>query len=361
MTLAEHRIARIQTRTIQNRYPREVGRNARLDVHGTGPASQIRILTTDQGAVGWGLSWGDEAAVAPLLGRRVAELFDPAVGVLLEEALPLDFALHDLAGVLLGQPVYQMLGGQGPTHIPCYDGAIYIDDILPEAAPRGIEAVLANCRADYALGYRAFKLKIGRGHRWMEAEAGLRRDIEVTRRVREAFPDCYLLVDANDGYTCDGVLRYLEAVADCRLFWVEEPFPENREDLERLRAFLAERSPQTLIADGESNVDLDLVISLAEAGLIDVLIMDIVGFGFTRWRQWMPRLARQGIRTSPHTWGEPLKTYSVGHLAAGLGNVLTIEGIPATSDDVDGSGYRLEQGLLRVPSEPGFGLRLQPS
>lgn len=54
----------------------------------------------------------------------------------------------------------------------------------------------------------SFKLKIGRGYRWMERREGLRRDIEVTRRVREEFPDCLILVDANDGYTPELFIDY---------------------------------------------------------------------------------------------------------------------------------------------------------
>ena len=122
------------------------------------------------------------------------------------------------------------------------------DDLLPEENPRGIQAILDNCDHDYALGYRAFKLKIGRGYRWMEVEEGLQRDIQVTQAVRQRFGGCAILVDANDGYTCDGFLHYLDAVAGCGLYWIEEPFRENREDLIRLREFLARRSPQTLIA-----------------------------------------------------------------------------------------------------------------
>ena len=69
----------------------------------------------------------------------------------------------------------------------------------------------------------------------MEPSEGKERDIRVTLAVRERFPDCRILVDANDGYTCDDFLRYVTAVADCDLFWIEEPFRENRAELLRLK------------------------------------------------------------------------------------------------------------------------------
>ena len=62
-SLSEHRIQKIETRTLQDRYPRLVGRNARRGHHGTGGQYQIRILTTDKGARGWGMSHGPDEQV----------------------------------------------------------------------------------------------------------------------------------------------------------------------------------------------------------------------------------------------------------------------------------------------------------
>ena len=354
--LEYHRIAEVEEGRLRSRYPRYVGRNSHLRSHGSGETSSIAVVRTDHGAAGWGLLRGTLDARAGLVARAVSDVFDPAVGVTDERALPLDFALHDLAGVILGQPVCEMLGGRGKRAAPCYDGAIYMDDLDPEGAPRGVGAVLENCTRDYERGYRAFKLKVGRGYRWMEAEAGLRRDIEVTRAVRERFPDCQVLVDANNGYTGEGFLEYMDGVRDCGLFWVEEPFEETREDLTRLRSYLDRCSTRTLIADGELRPDVPFLLELAAERLVDVLLMDIVGLGFTEWRALMPQLREVGVPTSPHAWGVPLKTLYAAQLAAGLGNVVTVEGVPGTADGVDTDGYRLEAGLLRVPDAPGFGI-----
>lgn len=356
--LAEHHIREIEAFEVTSRYPRLVTKNARRGVHGMGPTTRVSVVTTDRGAAGWGISRIDDQQAERLVGKGLPELFDPAIGVIAPEAVGLDLALHDLAGVILDQPVYEILGGHGDVAVPCYDGAIYMDDLLPENEPLGVDAILRNCESDYQLGYRAFKLKIGRGYKWMDREEGLRRDIEVTRRVRDRLPDCGILADANDGYSCDDVLRYLDAVADCELFWIEEPFPENRRDLVHLREFLIKQGCKTLVADGESRPDIPSLLQLASEGLIDVLIMDIVGLGFTAWRQWMPRVVDAQAWAAPHTWGDRLKTHYAAELAAGLGNVLTVEGVPAETTDVDWHGYRLEAGSLRVPDETGFGMRL---
>jgi L-alanine-DL-glutamate epimerase-like enolase superfamily enzyme len=121
--------------------------------------------------------------------------------------------------------------------------------------------------------------------------------------VREQSPDCPILADANNGYTCDGFLRYFEAVVDCRLFWIEEPFREDRDDLRRLRYFRDSHSPETLIADGESRFDVPALLELAHERLLDVLLMDIAGHGFTGWQ-----MASCAFRTRRRAlaWDSPL-------------------------------------------------------
>jgi D-galactarolactone cycloisomerase len=357
--LAEHRIKEIRTLRVSSRYTRTIGRNSRIKVHGDGPNTQVRAIFTDRGAIGWGPSRTPEEEMPDLIGRPIAELFDPAIGVIAGEAMPLDYALHDLAGVILDQPVHQTLGGKGEMAILCYDGAIYMDDLTPEEAPRGVDVIVENCRNDYDMGYRDFKLKIGRGYQWMDSEDGLQRDIDVTRAVRENFPGCRILVDANDAYTCDGMIRYMDAVADCDIFWIEEPFRENRDDLLKLKEFLAGRSPNTLVVDGESRPDVDFLLELASERLLDALQMDISGLGFTPWRRVMPRLMEVGVQAAPHAWGDPLKVHYSAQLAAGLGNVLMVEGIPSTTYGANMELYRLEEGILHVPERaPGFGMKL---
>lgn len=358
MTLSGHRLATIDFADVSTRYPRVIGRNARLGSHGSGPTAPTAIIRTDTGLTGWGLSRRDAGAADTLVGAPLDELFDPAIGIVDERAGALDFALHDLAGHVLDVPVHELLGGHGATSTTCYDGAIYLDDLDPEDAPRGVDAAIANCTADYALGFRAFKLKIGRGNRWMPPEDGLRRDIEITRAVRAAFPDCRILVDANNGYSVSGFCEYLTAVLDCELFWVEEPFQESRDDLRELRAFFGKHDSATLIADGEYEPDEAFLLQLSQEGLLDVLLMDVVGYGLTPWRKIMPMLVELGVQASPHAWGLPLKTLYAAQMAAGLGNVITVEGVPGTTVGVDTTAYRLDEGMLHVPSTPGFGIPL---
>lgn len=190
----------------------------------------------------------------------------------------------------------------------------------------------------------------------MESAAGIARDIEVTKAVHARFPEARLLVDGNDGFTLDGLLQFLEGVSEVPLFWIEEPFAEERGALEGLHRWLDERGKATLVADGEYRPDVSAVLELAGDGLIDVLLMDVIGHGFSAWRRLLGDLADSGQLVSPHAWGMPLKSLYVSHLAAGYAGVVAIEGVRGTVDGVDLSGYRLEKGKLTVSSAPGFGL-----
>ncbi len=358
MIIPDVAVAAVRTAKLRTRYLRTVGRNARLGHHGDGGETSIAIIEATDGSVGWGVFEGAGGDPAAVIGRPVAELIDPATGVTDRSLHWLDIALHDLAGVLLDLPVYRMLGGAGATTVEVYDGAIYFDDLDPEESPRGIQAALANCAADAATGHRSFKLKIGRGNIWMDRAAGDQRDREVTRAVREAYPDAKILVDANDGYDLAGFTKYLEGVADCDLYWVEEPFADDADDLAGLRKALNELSPTTRIADGEFHPDLDQLLPIAAAGHLDVMLMDVISYGLTRWRAIMPELVRIGVAASPHAWGRPLKTLYAAQFAAGLGNIAIVEGVPGSTDGVDPSPYAFTDGHVTVPERPGFGLPL---
>lgn len=361
--LAGHRVTVLEAKKVPLSWPRHVGRNAKLDVHGRGPIITAAILKTDQGATGWGEVGGGDKAVEQLrstvLGKRITELFDPARGILSGDLKPLDIPLHDLAGMILGQPVWRMLGAATPQLFPVYSGMIYFDDLHPAEQPAGVDQVLKNCAADRDYGYRQLKVKIGRGNRWMSPEAGLARDIEVVRAVARAFPECELLVDGNDGFSAESFIQFLKGIEGIPLVWIEEPFVENESKWRTIHEWTrANGRARTLLADGEQNNDYPLLEKLEAAGILNVRLCDIVSYGFTRWRELMPRLRAAKALASPHAWGSGLKTVYAGHLLGGLGNGATIEGVTCSREHVDFGENVIREGKLQLSSKPGFGLKL---
>jgi D-galactarolactone cycloisomerase len=360
--LSYHRITDIKFTSVKLKYPRLVGKNARLDVYGRGTESGIHVLYTDKGASGWGLNRGSQESVYSLFdlirGKYVSDLINPATGIIspLHEAF--DFSLYDLAGKLLNRPVYRLLGKRKPEIHQCYSSMLYFDDLEPPDNPAGINKILEECHYDYNYGYRQFKLKIGRGYKWMEKEQGLLRDIEVTKLINRNFPDCDILVDGNNGFTIDEFLRYLEGLEGISLFRIEEPFQETITDYAMLNSWLIVHNQQTFLADGGSNPDEEVLQILGSQRIIRVLIQDIASLGFTNWIRKIRQLKLMGIQASPHAWGSAIKTNYIAHLSGAFGTTPTIEGVTCTSDDVDLTGYSLKDGKLIPSSKPGFGMEL---
>ena len=357
-----HIIDNLRFTSVKLSYPRLVGKNAQLGIHGHGPTVTLCTLSTKQGASGIGMLRGSEEKAEEIFnqikGKKVSEVFSVDSGVT-DLVQVFDIPLHDLAGVILKKPVYQLLGQESPIITKCYSGMVYMDDVDIKDNRKAFDKILEECFYDYKRGYRQFKLKIGRGFKWMPAEEGLKRDVEITHMVNRYFPDVDILVDANDGYTVKNFIRYLEQLEDISIWWIEEPFRETVDDFTVLRKWLNDnRKRNTLLADGEARPDLNLALEMGKKQVLDVYLEDIMGYGFTNWRKLMPRLIENGLQASPHNWGDYLKTIYTGHLAGGIGNVVTNEGVTCFSSDIDFGFNRVENGVFIPSSSPGFGVTL---
>lgn len=73
-TLAEHRIARVETKRSQDRYSHFVGRGAKGGPARFGFGREVRILVTDQGARGGAMSGAKPDEIGALIGSRVSDL-----------------------------------------------------------------------------------------------------------------------------------------------------------------------------------------------------------------------------------------------------------------------------------------------
>ena len=360
-SLAGHTIKSVDFYRSRARYPRLHGKNAIKGYHGFGGNVDIALINTSEGARGWGvLCDGLEKAKAAgklLTGKKLGDVFAPETGILDPALHSLDIALHDLAGKILDIPVSRMVDPKAACQVKVYDGAIYMNDIIPEDRPFGPEKVVREAIDDYQSGHRALKIKIGRGNMWMDHDAGMERDIRIVRDIHASLPDALLMVDANDGYTVEDCITFLEAIGDCEIYWFEEPFRECEGDNRRLREYLKAKRPTTYIADGESFTDIALLRDLAGKGLLDVWQPDICGYGFTAWRALLKEIVPKGWLSSPHAWGQVVKTHYCAHLAAAYPHHIPyIEAVLGETEGIDYSGYALNNGILSVPQAAGFGM-----
>lgn len=120
----------------------------------------------------------------------------------------LDCALWDLEAKRSGKPVWQLAGLDAPRPLRT---TYTLGAEEPEAMAEGAKAYAAA---------RAIKLKL--------TDDG--RSAERVLAVREARPDVWLMVDANQGFTRESFARLLPTLAEARVDVVEQPFPVGKED-----------------------------------------------------------------------------------------------------------------------------------
>jgi L-alanine-DL-glutamate epimerase-like enolase superfamily enzyme len=165
------------------------------------------------------------------------------------------------------------------------------------------------------------------------------------------------MVDANNGYNLNLTRRVLAETAEDHVYWIEEPFHEDATLYRHLKRWMAREGLATLIADGEGAASPRL-LDWAREGLIDVVQVDVLHPGFSRWLEVGPLLDRWDARSAPHHYGEPFGNYAAGHLAPAIRRFEGVEWDDATVPGLDASAYAIDDGHVLLPDQPGFGLHL---
>ena len=282
----------------------------------------------------------------------------PAFRDLLIKYKHLDGPLCDLIGKLRGVPCWRLFGESVRDRVEVYDGTLYFSDLW--FRDRGVQAVVDEAREAVASGYLGVKLKIGRGSRWMDRDAGLQRDIEVVRSVRSAIGTrAKLLVDANNGYLNDfaAAWKFLEETKEQRVDWLEEAFPEDKDLYRRLRGLMEKAGIRTPIADGENMRSAAEFREYVEPERIfDVMQLDIRTGGILDCRE-MSRMGEPfGAKAVPHNWGAQVGLLMSLHLAKTQKNIIGAEDDRSVCPALTVRGYGFKDGYYTVSNEPGLGV-----
>jgi D-galactarolactone cycloisomerase len=339
---------------------------------GTDPDAQMNTLVevrTDEGLTGIGSCFTSQALVEaalqllrPMLigetgleAERVAEklrqmTFWQGRGGTVEHAISgIDIALWDLQGKALGQPVSRLLGGN------------YRDRIRPYASILFDEPAVLRERllAQVARGFRAIKMgwrPFGRVSR--------RLDELLVRTARETVgDDIELMVDAggSEQFWPHGVTWARETakmLGDYGVVWFEEALrPDDLPGFKELR----QASP-VLIATGEVLTRRQAFQPFITERAVDVIQPDATkcgGLSEARRIGWMAY--DHGVLLVPHGWNTGIGVAADLALTAALPVARWVEyqtGVPYIEEILD-PPFRLDaDGMLRVPTGPGLGVRL---
>ena len=322
-------------------------------------------ITTEDDTVGWGEAHAPlgpratkavvEDVLAPLLLGRdplaierhwermygSQRLRGHTAGYQLEAIAGVEIALWDLAGKLLGVPVYRLLGGPFTTELPAYASGVP-GDTLAERARQAASFVAA--------GYTAVKTSIGRG----DVDADL---AGVAAIVDAVSGDADVLVDAHGAYAADLALTVGRRLENLGVAWFEDPLPpEDTSGYARLSAAL-----DLPVATGETVCNRWQVHELLSAGACDVILPDVCRAGGIGEGRRIAEVARlHNVRWAAHvSMGSAVHVAAAAHLAAASPNFLVFE-FPSTPNPIGDvlltAPLHPRDGVLRVPDGPGLGI-----
>ncbi|MEU9856637.1 mandelate racemase/muconate lactonizing enzyme family protein [Streptomyces sp. NPDC047974] len=263
-------------------------------------------------------------------------------GFYLEALAGIDLALWDLRGKLAGVPVHRLLGGPIREKIDCYASPVALHADPADSARQALGFV--------EQGFKAFKVKIGRGERTDRAHL---------TAVREAVGgDIEILTDVNCAYDLDEATRVARVLRDLDISWYEEPLQVD--DLANLGE-LRRRTGLTIV-NGETHFTrFDLRDSLLHRA-IDVFMPNVARCGGITEATRLSALASAfHVDIAPHGVGSGVSLCAALQLCAATPNLRTYEynRLPnPIRERILTNPPEFHDGVLYVPQGPGLGATL---
>lgn len=306
------------------------------------------------------------------LGRRIDEFLDVSDGVVTgvkpyaEQAFRehgwMSILAFDLLGRELGVSGVDLLGGRRRDRIGAYDTTLYLQDLIN--TEKGAAQVAEEALDAYSEGYKQFKIKVGRGGRWMLPRDGMKRDVEVVLAVREVVgPNCRIMVDANFGYDnhLDLLENFVRETLSAKVFWLEEMITADVENYKAFREIQSRVGSEALLVCGEvDRTPISPVFqSLIDEGLIDGYQPDIVSTGFSGWQAIERQLAGTGVRSIPHNFGNGnFGTRADIIFGAASETFASLEDERHLPNVYAQDGFAFTDGSYAVVEGPGLGLEI---
>lgn len=327
-------------------------------------------VETDDGRVGWGEAspsrrWSAETLesaqsslerylIPATLGRDPADLaglhaaLDAELAPGFDRGQPiakaaLDFACHDLLGRSRGVPVQALLGAPEPGQVTL---AYLVSAPTPDAAAQQVEEARA-------LGYRAFKVKVG-GH-------PPAHDVAVARAVVAAAGGGTVWVDANQGYDAAAAREAARGFEALGLPVFEQPVAVA--DWQGLRAL--RRATRLTIALDEAATSLAVIEEYLRQDLCTGIVLKVARLGGLHHARGVVDLCRSrgvlllgsGLMDAPLTLAAGLHAFA----AAGLTFPCDLNGPQFIAEDYLAEPMPIKDGVLAVPARPGLGWEPDPA
>jgi len=276
-----------------------------------------------------------------------------STGFWLEAIAGVDIALWDLAGHLLDQPVYVLLGGAFRDRLRVY--ASGLPGLYDGSDETALERLAAMARDYLGRGYKAIKMALGHG---------IENDVRAIEAVRAAIgPDVDLFVDAAGVYEPQQAIRLGRHLERLDVGWFEMPIATDN-----LPGYI--QVAQTL----DVPIALDALANRFQArdyvggGGLDIIQPDVCRAGGITESLKMAEVADlYGAACAPHvSIGSAIQFAATLHLGLAMPNLLIaeqnmVDGNPLGDPLLESPIPQPRDGYLYPLTGSGLGVRLNES
>ncbi len=276
----------------------------------------------------------DIAGLHAAMNAELAPGLDPGQPI---AKAALDVAAHDLVCKSLGIPLQSWLGCKARDRVT----------LAWLVSPPDVDGAAASVRQALALGYRAFKVKVGHGPEI---------DVARVRAVRALVGDATVWVDANQGYDLESAIRAARGFAGLGVTLFEQPVAMSA--IYGLKRLL-NATDMRIVLD-ESAMGLPLVIELLRRDAIEGVVVKVNKLGGLHYARQLCDLARNAglMLIGSGLMDAPIGFAASVHLFAGYGITYPVDlnGPQHIADDYLGRPWPMDGCDALVPDAPGLGL-----
>ncbi len=208
-------------------------------------------------------------------------------GAVIAAISAIDIALWDIKGQAAGQPVFMLLGGRTKEHIPTYYSRLYT---------RNLEQLQQEAAHYKAEGFTGMKLRCG--YPLTDGNAGLKKNVEMVRKVRETVgDDVEIMLECYMGFNFNYARQLLKELEPYNLRWIEEMLlPDEIHNFAKLKNYT-----DIPLSGGEHEYTRFGFYDLLKADALDIFQFDTnrVG-GFTEAQKICTLAYMNGVEVIPH-------------------------------------------------------------
>ncbi len=267
--------------------------------------------------------------------------------------MAMEQALLELMGQAAQRPVADFFGGAKRRDLPVYYASGYRGK-TPEAALEFLQKLVAGS------GVRALKFRLG-GRMSRDADSLPGRTEKLIALTRKTFGDGMTLYgDANSSYGAAEAIRIGRILEEHRFGSYEEPC-----EFDDLWATKQVADALTIpVAGGEQEFSLHRFRWMIAQRGVDIVQPDLhYGGGFIRATKVARMAAAAGLNLVPHMSGGGLGYLDVVQFAAftpNIGPFQEFKGDATIPVACATSSLKCENGAVRCPTGPGFGVTIDP-